>query len=575
MTATPGALAYLIGRSTRNRLRSQIKRVRNPRYAIAFIVGLLYFGLVIFGRSIRTGTPRPSVISGPGGMVLAPLFIIVTVFSSWLLSADASALAFTQAEVSMLFTAPVSRRGLIVYKLVRAQIAILLSAMLMTFFLGRGSAEIPHFLAGLGYWSMLSTINLHGLGAALVRSRSQERSGASPGRRRVARMLGLVFSMAIMFAFIGPGMSGRGSGDGGPFAFLNGVVAFMSTPTVHLLLTPFRAVVAPAFAHTTAEWAGAFAIALAILGAHLWWILTADAAFEEAAAAASERRAKMIEAMRSRRGGAAMEAQKTAVRTIALSGRGNPALAIVWKNTLALGRNVQLNQLMMPLVMSIVVSAGAGRGAKDAAQTVAIGLLFFTLMLAITGSLVVRNDLRSDMLHLPFLKSIPLSGRQIVFAEVMSGALPLAALQLVLLAGVTVALAMSTHDLPVPFAVRMGLMAASPFALLAFNGAAFALLNGTAVLFPAWIRLGPSGGGGIELMGQAMLTMLGIAISMLVLLLLPGAAIGGAFAFVDPHTVLGVAAIVIVGSVILAAEAYGIIALLGRSFERAEPQQLT
>jgi hypothetical protein len=32
---------------------------------------------------------------------------------------DTTALAFTQAEVSLLFTAPISRRGLILYKMAR------------------------------------------------------------------------------------------------------------------------------------------------------------------------------------------------------------------------------------------------------------------------------------------------------------------------------------------------------------------------------------------------------------------------------------------------------------------------
>ncbi|HYV98618.1 MAG TPA: putative ABC exporter domain-containing protein [Gemmatimonadaceae bacterium] len=566
-----GAFGYLIGTSTRNRLRGQLKRIRNPRYAIAFLVGAAYFAFVIFGRSL--GRSR-GVTYGTSGTALAPLFIVVMVVSSWLLSADASALAFTQAEVSMLFTAPVTRRGLIIYKLVRAQIAILVSAMLMVFFLGRGSSTIPHVLAGLGYWTMLSTINMHGVGAALVRARSDERSRTSPGLRRTARMLALVVSMMIMFAIMGPVMTGGHPSDAGPFGFLANVAAYLDRPVPHAILTPFRMVVAPAFAVSVGDWVKAFGPALLIMLLHLVWVMNADAAFEEAAAEASERRAKRIEQMRSRRGNV-REVPTEAVRTIALASSGNPALAIVWKNTLALGRMLQLNQLLMPVVMSIVVSTSARRGVGDTAQSVAVGVLFFTLMLAITGALVVRNDLRSDMLHLPFLKTVPLRGREIVLAEVASGALPLTALQLVLVGIAAIALSMSASPVVVSATFRGALLVSAPFVLLAFNGAVFALLNGTAVLFPAWIKLGPTGGGGIELMGQAMMSMFGVLICVLLLLVAPVAGVAAIFSFLEPTGLVAIAGTVIAGAAILAAEAYGIIALLGRSFERAEPSSVT
>mgnify|MGYP001791863395 CR=1 FL=1 len=44
---------------------------------------------------------------------------------AWLFGADATALAFSQAEVSILFSAPLSRRQLINYQPFPAQIALL------------------------------------------------------------------------------------------------------------------------------------------------------------------------------------------------------------------------------------------------------------------------------------------------------------------------------------------------------------------------------------------------------------------------------------------------------------------
>src|SRR3954452_5953011 len=114
-----GAFAYLIVHSTRNEWLSQIKRVRNPRYAIAVLLGVGYFVMLSFNMSRSSGAAPTSVTTVTSGAfaVLLPMLLLVMAAYAWLFGTDGTALAFTQAEVSMLFTAPVSRRGLIVYKL--------------------------------------------------------------------------------------------------------------------------------------------------------------------------------------------------------------------------------------------------------------------------------------------------------------------------------------------------------------------------------------------------------------------------------------------------------------------------
>ena len=56
------------------------------------------------------------------------------------------------------------------------------------------------------------------------------------------------------------------------------------------------------------------------------------------------------------------------------------------------------------------------------------------------------------------------------------------------------------------------------------------LLNASeAVLFPGWTRLGPAGSGGIEMMGQSMLSMVAMALGFMVLIIIPVAVGAGAF----------------------------------------------
>ena len=173
-----GAFAYLILTSTRNRLSSQLKRVRNPRYAVAFLLGLAYFGwFVFFNRPARGGPPPGPLVSEMLGALL-PIVILLIVAYAWIFGADRTALAFTEAEVSLLFPAPVSRRGLIIYKLVRAQTAVLLTSLLWTVLLRRGFG----LERALSYWVLLSTISMHRLGVALIRA-SQTAHGARGARR--------------------------------------------------------------------------------------------------------------------------------------------------------------------------------------------------------------------------------------------------------------------------------------------------------------------------------------------------------------------------------------------------------
>src|SRR5476649_1841522 len=63
-----GAFAYLLFNSTRNRLISQLRRLRTPRYAIGFVLGLLYFWGFL-GRNLfrMPGRAIPSPLSALAG----------------------------------------------------------------------------------------------------------------------------------------------------------------------------------------------------------------------------------------------------------------------------------------------------------------------------------------------------------------------------------------------------------------------------------------------------------------------------------------------------------------------------
>src|SRR5205085_5155046 len=71
------AFAFLITRSTRNKLVSQIKRLRSPRYAIALALGIAYFWLVVYNRSARTNRPDAPTEFFDTLLTLLPLAALV------------------------------------------------------------------------------------------------------------------------------------------------------------------------------------------------------------------------------------------------------------------------------------------------------------------------------------------------------------------------------------------------------------------------------------------------------------------------------------------------------------------
>ena len=239
---------------------------------------------------------------------------------------------------------------------------------------------------------------------------------------------------------------------------------------------------------------------------------------------------------------------------------------------LCLMRTSQVRLLLMPVVMGVIFAFAFPNRDSDVAQRIALMALVMAGFLILLGSRSFRSDLRSDMTHLPMLKSLPLRGIDLVAAEVASGALPLASVQLLLLVVADVAMAASArHPALLPVDVGVGALVAAPVALLGINGAMFTIFNGTAVLFPGWVRLGPTAAAGVEAMGQNLLSTVGSLLTLVLLLILPVAAGGAVFFLWRNHAGLAVALAGNAAGLVLLVETWAILMGLGRAFDRAEP----
>ena len=561
------ALAWLILVSARNQLRVKARQLRNPRYAIALLLGLAYFWLVFFNRSAREGR-QPSLLVSDTFAALFPVGILAYVAFTWIIGADRNALAFSEAEVSMLFTAPVSRRTLVVYKIVRAQGAVLITSILWFFLFHRPGVGFSRVIST---WVFLTTFSLHRLGVALLRASRSEHGFKGVQRNWLPITVFGTAAAIIVFKLVAA--RARFVAAAQPSDLAGVIIAEFAVAPLNWVLYPFRVACAPIFATSTKAWVAAIVPAVVLLALHVLWILRSDTAFEEAAVEASAARAARRQAMRTRGATGGMVNPKSSRYTIRLSPVGAAGVALVWKNVLWLVRTGQARAILgMPVFATVCALAFAGRS-TTAEVLVMVLCGAVVLVTVVFGPITMRNDLRSELRRLPMLKTFPLTGREIISAEVASSALPTALMQFLMTAVGLLALSFIPQQ-PLSTELRAGLLLGSPALLAGLSFANFTIHNGMALLFPAWVRLGAAGEAGVEAMGQVMLTSIVTLFLLAILLVLPVVAAAAVWFVMRWPPLFASAGAGMAAGVVCALEAYLLTGALGGALERLEPMQL-
>ena len=570
MLRTLEAFSYLTWHTLRNRILTRVRRARNPRYAISAVIGAVYFWFFLIRNPSQMPREIGSVFSD-ALVVITTLGLIVFASTWWLFGGDKTTLAFSLAETAFLFPAPLSRRAVIGYKLFRAQLTILINALIFIFLMRRGIGFLPSGYRAISLWMLFTTMNFHRVGAALVRaSWIEHKRHAFRQNLLPTLVLGTVLLGVVVVGVDGWAIVRNVAHEKGVFASIGAARALLDERPASIVLWPVHALVAPVFAMSRAEWMAAIPMAFVILLLHAFWVIRTDAAFEESAIAASYERVRRIDAWRSRRL-SAPRPENVSRRGFGLPRWGHPAVAIVWKNFLCLRRTTQFRVFIAPLVMATVWGWAFGNS-RGLFASIAVGALTLAGLFTFFGPMLVRNDLRQDMQNLFALKVLPLRGRTIVFAEVMSSAIPVAVTQYLALivAGVAARLMLE----PVPLDVIISVLVTAPPALLAFAAAMVAVQNGAPVLFPGWVRLGAVVGGGMENLGQGVLSMGIILILVALMMVIPAGFAVVAIVFLKP---IGLAfatlCAIVTGSAVLGAETYGVFSMLGRALERTEPSE--
>jgi len=569
------ALFYLQYHSARNRLVTRFKRLQQPKYLIGAIAGGLYFYFYFIrylflghtgGRSSAGNlaiSPEHSWLMEP----LAALVLFIVVLLAWLIPHERAALTFTEAEVAFLFPAPVSRRTLVHYKLLRSQLRILFSALFFTLLSHRFGGNI--WIHAAGWWLVLSTLNLHFLGSSFTRTLLLDH-GISNWLRR---LMVLVLAAAAVGGVWLWAKNTFPTPDHFDATDINSTLDYLgkilTTGPALYLLYPFRLLVRPFFASDAPEFFAVLAPALLLFLLHYLWVIFSDVAFEEASLAASQKMAARVAAVRAGNWMGAGKNQKARRAWFKLAPTGPAFMALLWKNLLGMGRGVPMRLwIMIAVVLVFFVftfsRGGHGQNLTVMAAVILASLLGYSLLL---GPQFLRLDFRRDLPQADILKTFPMRGWQIALGEILAPVVVLAGFQWLLLLPTTVLIFYLPGTNQTLF---LTIALSAVFVLPIMDFILLLIPNAAVLLFPSWVQAGKDSPRGIEATGQRMIFAVG-QLLILLLALLPAALafIGVYFLFkfmLGP--VLPVFFAALAGSVILAVEAGLGVLLLGKFFER-------
>lgn len=499
------ALLYLYARAFANRLRQQTRRVRSPRYLAAVALGALYLWWALFRNAQMNSSPLNTLLQSEPLLVLGSTLLLLSSARWWLFGSERGALAFAPAEVQFLFPAPISRRGLVHAKLLRMQLAILLNTLIFSVLFRGNAGELASWERGLALWVIFSTLALHRLGAAIVRASALEH-GTAGARRGVVPLVifGALVGMVVYgLAIELPAL--RLASTNGLKALIEAMTAALQAPVPATALWPVRMLLEPVQLTRTSAYWPALAGAGTLLLMHYAWVVRLDRAFEEAAIEATQHRAERLQRFRASQMGRTRSRSGKLARVPRLRLTGRPEVAIVWKNIVAAVRGGAWTTQLVSFTIGLAVLAAVTRSASTRAGDAFMGVtLGWGAMLLFVGPLWMRFDLRLDLPKLAQLKTMPLPGWRIVGAEIVAVTV---LHSITVWSLMTVPLVMFMQDPALFFqsGATIPLIVAVVVGVPVFNALMFTVQNATALLFPAWVRLGTEARG-FETMGQNLLT---------------------------------------------------------------------
>jgi putative ABC exporter len=564
------ALVFLELQRFKNSAWQKIARLRQPRYLFGGLAAVLYIYLSFFRLAFSGRQPAP-MPAFPAELLesVGAFFLLLMVLGAWIFPGGRAALRFSEAEIAFLFPAPISRRMLLNYKILRAQLGVLFTALFISFIAHRWSSlGGPNWVHLLGWWLILSFLNLHLIGAAFTRDRLLD-VGLTPLRRRIlgAVLVAGVFGVSILWLHNAPTPPALTS--------LNDLRVYLealfATPPLKWALWPLRGVVRPFLAVNAAGFAVAAAGALGLIALEYFWVIKSEVSFEEASIQRARIRADRIAAMNGVRPASRVAKKNWRREPFLLRPQGFRPLAILWANLVEVGR---FGYPRTCLLISAVLIGGVfwlARNSQYHPFLQVIGLVsgLVPLYALVFTPAVARRSAQRLLDRLETFKAYPLRGWQVVVGQLLASIMLFSWVEWTFLA--IFIIAVRHGGLPSQVPPNLAIAAAATLALCvpALAGMLFALNIGSVLYFPAWAGSGQNGPG-LERLGQRLIFLVGY-LAVLLLALLPATAVAGAIGLLcrtlTDSLPLAFAVSAPVCALILFGELALFTAVLGRRFE--------
>jgi ABC-2 type transport system permease protein len=552
----------------KNKILQRVRRLREPRYLIGAIAGIAYFWFMFFRRSMGASHSSngklimKTLAVSPVVADCASLILLVLMITAWALPADSGGLEFSETEIAFLFPAPLRRRDILLYKIVRAQPQALFSALIMTVL---GWWRNGLFL---GVWAAISVLGVY---FTLV----------SLGRARLRLMrVGFLARLAGVAAIVA-GLFWIGKSEVSAINFkalknapqvMNALSAPFHKPLIRTILFIPHLIASAAIPPSFATLAISVPIVLT-LGVGFFFIAAGlNVSFEEASIAASSKKAARQQRQRGQRAGTFVMFRR-APAPFRLRETGPAETAVVWKNLIALVRNSIAWVVIFAAMLAFML--GIALWSHDAVAYTAIGslLIFMACFFPLIGPNVFSNDLRLDMPRLEVLKSYPITGERLIAAEIAAPLLVISILEMLFATSASIMAGMGDVNKVTKFVATPEFIVAVLLLTIPVCAVQLVIRNAIPVLFPAWAMRSKDEPRGFVMMGQRLVTLagnifvLGVALIPAGIVFVPSLFLAHKF-FAGNPAFLGIAAMPAVA--VLLGEAWIGIKLLGAQFEKLD-----
>jgi len=559
-----GGASLVFFASIKNRVR---RTLRQPRYLVFTLCGVAYLWMAVVRRSFSPAH-TPSVFpteASPLVFLGVAVFAFLYLVFVWVFGSDGTALGFTEPEIQFFFTAPVGRRTLIQYRLVRILVTTAFGGPLLALVTRRGG----HFgFYAVGIWLAIATLSLHRVCASLTRAMLAEHGLAGLRRRLVTLVAMGGAAAALVYGCVHAVGEFPAVSLAEPSVTFDALTAWArdNERALSWILFPVAAPYRVCAAQSLDEFLGALPGAFAVLAVHYVWAATSSVAFEESEAEAAEKRARRIAAARS---GASKARRGRPLFDLAPS--GPPWIAIFWKNLIAGNRTFSRRRLVLLFVLGLlvpgVVVVTTSRESSDLLGGIGVLLGALAVMSALLGPHMMRSDFRLDLAQIDILRSYPMRPRDIVMGELFAPLAVLAVMEWILAAACFTLTLELEHG--AALALRIVSLVAVVLALPAITLCGLVVRNGAVLLFPGWMGSTDRNERGIEVLGQRLFAMFATLV-VLAFALVPAAIVGGVVGVALAYLVgnVGFALGAVFGALVVYALAFLGMAPLGRAFER-------